>query len=234
MRKVNQTNLCDNLTKEIDELRQFYLNIRTAINAGTHTDKNLSLLSEIVFHQSYVKLESFISAWFIGCINRDASKYWNYRENAIYQSVKGKFDAKDVKWLDYSPPPHPKVNDLATLLEKDEKNLTFKNYMDMEQHAKDWLTSNWSSKVSGVTSDRKSIIDAAKAIRNCIAHRSPISFKEMNEILQKLPNTGSSALLRRDDNAVKSVGVYLKSLQQGNTRIEIFLDEFTQLANSFK
>jgi hypothetical protein len=191
-------------------------------------------LSEIVFHQSYVMLESFISAWFIGCINRDASVCLKFRENAIRNSVGDKFDAKDKSWLSYSPPKHPNVSDLAKLLDKEEKNITFKDYATMERRAKEWLSIPWSSKISSVALDRQVNINAAKAIRNCIAHRSQSSFSEINSVLQNLPNTGTSALLRRDANAVNIVGVYLKSLQQGKTRVEIFLDEFTQLANSLR
>ncbi|CAG1008659.1 hypothetical protein ANAEL_03702 [Anaerolineales bacterium] len=234
MRKVDPTDLCRSLTDEISELRQFYLDTTIAINAKARTDRQLSLLSELVFHQSYVMFESFISAWFIGCINRDASQFLRFRENTVRQSVKDKFDTRDETWLSYSPPKHPRVNDLARLLDKEEKNVTFKDYAAMEQRAKDWLTNAWSSKVSGITLDQRAIIDAAKVIRNCIAHRSQSSFKEMNDVLQNLPTTGASAFLRRDVNAVKVVGAYLKSLRQEKTRVEIFLDEFTQLANALK
>lgn len=236
MRKVDPTDLCLDLINEIIDMRKFYISAAEALSDEAHADKQLSLLSEIVFHQSYVMLESFISAWFIGCINRDASVYLRFREKSIRDSVGEKFDAKDNSWLSYSPPPHPDVNVLAKLLDKEEKNITFKTYAKMECRAKEWLSITWSSKISSIALDRQANINAAKAIRNCIAHRSQSSFREMNNVLQNLPNTDTSTLLRRNINAVNNVGAYLKALplQQGKTRVEIFLDEFTQFADSLK
>lgn len=234
MRKVDPTDLCLDVKSEIANLRQFYLDSVRLINTETPTGKKLSLLSEIVFQQSYVIVESFLSAWFIGCINRDASVYLNFRENAILASVQDKYDARDRAWLIYSPPPHPSVGDLATLLDKEEKNITFKDYATMEDRAQMWLSANWANKISNTSVEMKANINASKAIRNCIAHRSQSSFSEMNRTLLNLPNTGSSALLRRDANAVSIIGAYLKTVQQGRTRVEIFLDEFEQFAGALQ
>jgi hypothetical protein len=105
-------------------------------------------------------------------------------------------------------------------------NITFKLYAKFESRSRDWLTQAFVSKVTGVPKQRKEIIDAAKAIRNCIAHQSESSFTEMNTFVGNLPNSGVARHLRTTVNSVSNVGAYLKSTVDGKMRVEHYLDEF--------
>lgn len=234
MRKVDPQSLCTDFEQEIDSFIQFYQDGVGSLLALSNSKSRISLLSELVFHRGYVALESFISAWFIGCINRDTSQYLNFRENSIRQSVQSKFTLWDDSHLSYSPPKHPPFAQIASLLDKEEKNLTFKDFSQMKQRACDWLITDWYDKIKNISPERQAILDAAKSIRNCIAHQSPNSFQEMNQYIQQLPTTGNANLLKREINSVNNVGAYLKAKQQNKSRVEIFLDEFKAFGSELK
>jgi len=234
MRKINPSDICDDFENEIESFIEFYEDGIKSLRSLSNSKSRISIFSELVFHRSYVALESFISAWFLGCINRDASRYLSFREQAILQSIKEKFDPWDATHISYSPPSHPSSSDISSLLDKEERNLTFKNFCMMSQRANDWLSESWSSKVNQITTERRAILDTAKTVRNCIAHQSRDSFREMNESILQLPTTGNASFLKREINSVKDVGAYLKVNQQGQSRINIFLKEFKEFGSDLK
>lgn len=232
MRKVDPSALCSDVRSELSALSAFCQAGENALASGPSAASNLSTLNELVFHRSYVAMETFISAYFIGCINRDASVFLGFRRNQITQSVRAKYAPWDVSHLTYSPPVHPTVADISSLLDSQDRNVTFKNYAEMIQRANDWLPNTWATKVGRVPADRQCILDAAKAIRNCIAHQSRDSFREMNSAIQALPTAGNAGLLHRPANSVSRVGAYLKAKMNGRPRTAIFIAEFDALAQN--
>ena len=142
MRKINPADICDEFRDEISSLERFLSDTMSTAPSS----KNKSLLAELVFHRAYVAVESFVSAWIIGAINRDSSQYITHRSNAVSQSVRDKFASWDVSHLNYSPPPHISVADLEALLDPDGWNITFKDYARFESRCADWLAQNYSSK----------------------------------------------------------------------------------------
>ena len=222
MRKINPADICDDFRAEIAGLQTFLSD-----SMGTATSsKNKSLLAELVFHRAYVAVESFISAWIIGAINRDSSQYLCCRKNAVAQSLQAKFSNWDISHLNYSPPAHIPVADLESLLDPDGWNITFKEYARFESRSSEWLAPSFASKVAGVPSQKKRVIDSAKATRNCIAHQSKSSFTEMNSLLGSLPNAGTARHLRTTVNSISNVGAHLKATAGGKTRVDHYLDEF--------
>ena len=153
----------------------------------------------------------------------------------MFQSLESKFSQWDISHTRYSPPQNIPVAQVRSLLDASDKNIAFKDYATMEQHAQEWLAPVYYAKIAGVTPDRKQILDVAKKIRNCIAHRSAESFREMNQTIMAIRQTGSVALLRRSVNSINKVGAYLKAAQPGiNSRVEFFLDEFGAFAHQLR
>ena len=231
MRKVNPADVCADFETEIDDLIGFFTSSTQKFDA----DKDKSVLAELVFHRGYVAVEAFFSAWFLGAINRDSTQYFTWRKAAITASVHDKYSAWDVTHLDYHPPSHVHVAALEALLDPDGWNITFKSVAAMTQRANDWLVPQFRGKVRGISVDRAAILDAAKAIRNCIAHQSQGSFDEMKQKLTAIPARGVGNDLRRPVNAVAIVGAYLKAEGHGDkSRVENYLDEFKGLATDLR
>jgi hypothetical protein len=231
MRKINPSDVCSDFETEIDALIVFF----TSSTQRLSTDKDKSVLAELVFHRGYVAVEAFLSAWFLGAINRDSTQYFTSRKAAITASVEDKYSTWDTTHLDYHPPAHVNVTDLEALLDPDGWNITFRSVAAMIQRANDWLVPQFRGKVRGISTDRAAILDAAKAIRNCIAHQSQGSFDEMKQKLTAIPARGVGTALRRPANAVANVGAYLKAEGHGDkSRVENYLDEFKGLANDLR
>jgi len=227
MRKTNPADICQDFRNEISELEVF---LQDSMNVST-SSKNKSLIAELVFHRAYVAVESFLSAWIVGAINRDSSKYLRTRETSIKQSVNEKYSSWDVSHLIYSPPAHIPMGDLKDLMDPDGWNITFKTFDRLESKCTDWLAPHFFSKVHGVSGTRRKIIDAAKSIRNCIAHQSQSSFSEMNQSVSSLPKDGVSENLQTPVNSVNNVGAHLKAKVGGKMRVQHYLHEFQELGS---
>ena len=230
MRKINPADICDEFRDEIGTLETFL----TDSLAVAYSSRNKSLLAELVFHRAYVAVESFLSAWIIGAINRDPSKFIAHRTTAITQSLSDKFSPWDALQLTYSPPAHIAVADLTILVDPDGWNLTFKSFDKLKSKCTDWLTPMYAAKVGAVPNQRQKLIDAAKAIRNCVAHQSRSSFTEMNAHLSALPNAGVCRHLRITLNAIGNVGSHLKAAAGGSTRVSLYLQEFKALGTDLR
>ena len=84
MRKINPRDICDDFDVEITELTTFF----KVTAGGIASDKDRSLLSELVFHRGYVGVEAFLSAWFAGSINQDSTVFLTHRKTRIETMVK--------------------------------------------------------------------------------------------------------------------------------------------------
>jgi hypothetical protein len=230
MRKINPADVCDDFRNEISALETFLTDSWNV--AASSRDK--SFLAELVFHRAYVAVESFLSAWIIGAINRDSSQFIANRTNAITQSLTSKFSAWDATQFTYSPPSHITVSDLQTLVDPDGWNITFKTYDKLKAKCAEWLTDPYKNKVDNVPVHRQKVIDAAKAVRNCIAHQSQSSFTDMNQQIGGLPNTGVCRHLRTTVNSVTNVGSHLKAVAGTSTRVQLYLEEFREFGSNLR
>jgi hypothetical protein len=234
MRKVDPIDVCDQVKERLTELLEFYDTGWAAFETQPHAATRCSSLSELVFHRAYVEVEAFLSAYFIGCINRDATTLIAFRRSQIQTSIRAKYSQTSVDYVSFEPPAHPSVAVVTGLVGGSEYNLTFTSYQKMVERAAEWLAPQWAGKIGAVTVERQRVMDAAKSIRNCIAHQSKASFDSMNEALLALPAHGVCGQLRRRVRAVNSVGAYLKARQNGMSRTAIFLGEFKCLADALK
>lgn len=230
MRKVDPSSVCDELRDEIAALRLF----AERISDLGPTKNDRSRLVELTFHSAYVNAESFLSRWIIGAINRDSSTYIAFRANSIRQSVTSKFSAWDSSKTAYTPPSHISVADLEALLDPDGWNLTFKDFSSFREKCSSWLTAHYVAKIDSVPPAARHALDAAKAIRNCIAHRSKSSFDEMNSRLIGMPAGGVLDHLRTRVNAVTNVGSHLKTVVGGKDRWEHYFDQFDVLQSNLR
>lgn len=228
MRKIDPAGVCADFLQELDALELFYEAGIEAFAGQSSVGKNLSVLSEVVFHRGYVAFEAFVSAYFVGCVNRDASKFIAERTSRLTESLKSKW-AWDIAYIAYSPPRHPSVTDVAALLDPEDRNVSFRDCATMVEKAQIYLTPAHADKFKAISETQYKVVDAAKAIRNCVAHQSRVSFAHMNECLRDLPCTGNAALLRRPVRSVGNVGSYLKSVQRGRRRVNVYFDEFREL-----
>jgi len=234
MRKVNPVDLCSDFQLELDALNEFRTEMGEHIVGTAGAAGRLSTLHEVVFHRGCVALESFLSAYLIGCVNRDATTFMEFRRGQIWQSVGAKYTDWDLEHLAYGPPQHPSLADVTGLLDGADENLAFGSFEQLAAFAQPRLAPEWYDRITATPVERRAIVDMARAIRNCVAHQSVVSFRRMNEAIEALPEVGNAGLLRRQVNAVRNVGAYLKAYQGERTRTRIIFDEFWALAEALK
>jgi hypothetical protein len=230
MRKINPADICDDFCGEITTLETFLTDSWSVVASS----RDKSVLAELVFHRAYVAVESFLSAWIVGAINRDSSQFTSHRANSITQSITDKFSAWDTSQLTYAPPAHIAVADLQPLVDPDGLNVTFKSYEKLKTKCANWLAASYRTKVDLVPIERQKVVDAAKAIRNCVAHQSQSSFTEMNQQLSSLPDSGICQHLRTNVNTVSKIGAHLKATAGGSTRVQLYLREFREFGGNLR
>ena len=228
MRKINPSDICTDFKAEIASLRRFW----DELAGGNLSSRDRSTLAELVFHRANVAVEAFVSAWFFGAVNRDATRFFSSRRNSVLQSVASRFSVWDSHCLHYKPPKHVAVTSLEPLVDPNGWNIAFGSYEKLEGRADEWLASDFRAKIRSIPDSRVAVLDAARAIRNCTSHQSRSSFQEMKCSLAELPDSGVCSHFRRTARSVNNIGAYLKAKVGSKTRLDVFLDECEALADN--
>ncbi|MBP0020705.1 MAG: hypothetical protein J7647_24510 [Cyanobacteria bacterium SBLK] len=224
-------NLCSKFIKEIDSIIFFYNDITGSLKKQK---QNTSTFSELVFYRGYVLLEVFISDYFINCIHQDQTKFFDCKKKEIDKHIKQKFPELDLLFVTYNQPNKLSVEELSLLIDKEEKNITFKPFSKMQDRSKHWLDSQYDEKVNNIPNDTLLVLDAARAIRDCISHQSNSSFKSMNKCISEIPKSTNLQFLNEKIQAKTYIGSYLKKSNNSKRRIEIFMDEFKSFVEQLK
>ena len=190
MKKASSDSLLDQYNAEYEEYLRFLASGLTNLKNTSHYERDASLLCEIVFHRSYVAYENMISEYIIMIINNDATKYIGYRENAIIQSIREKYNSWDSSRISFKPTKNIKMEEIRNLIDKNGENITFSNYSDFVSKTSTWLPSAATNKIRKISSSDQELVNCGRLIRNAIAHQSTRAFKEMNEYLLSLRSQG--------------------------------------------
>jgi hypothetical protein len=223
--------MCDEFQAQLNALREFYNNGLHAFSGTAHEERDVSALSEAVFFQSLVALEEFISFYFVGSVTHEPTQFLASRERLIRQYLEKRY-VRDSPHVTYTPPSSLSFEDARMLLDSDGKNLTFRDCEQMLQRAKEYLSPEHSVRFKRIPSDRLAVIDVARSIRNCIAHKSRRSLHEMQVRLGSLPEDGVIAVFGAGVSSVEHVGAYLKAAPLGRSRVDLFFDEFQALVRA--
>lgn len=211
MRKISPDSVRDDFRQQLANLKVFHTTGFQAFSSET----DQSTLTEHSLLAAAVTWEGFISDMFIAFINRDATRFKEHLKASFEAHIgtastpKRVFDAFGSLNL----PVHLKKADVLTFANSVGNNITFPNFDDLEQRANTWLIAAHALKFSGLSVQRKAVVDSVIALRNHIAHRSQRSLDAMNDVLSRgvLHPTG----LQRLGNRFNNVGAWLKATPVG-------------------
>lgn len=233
MNKINTKKLVSDFTARIDAKRGAFDRLVT-YTSGTPTEiTDLNFLCENYLGSIYVEFECLVSDLFHGYINNSNKIYLSNLELKIKNSVKDKFSSWCSSHVSFSGPRHIASAQLSQLLDPTSWNVTFKNVAAMQSRAKEWLSPAHEKAFSALSPSDVALIDAAHAIRNCIAHNSESSRKEMNTKVRevrtgpKCANTG----LEIGTNNINSIGKYLRAAVSGGTRAGVYSDRIKTIGS---
>lgn len=234
MNKVDTNKIKTDFSARIDEKRAWFDRMTTLIS-GTNTElTDLNFLCENYITSIYVELECLISDLFHGYINNNNKTYMAHIQSKIKNPITDKYSAWHATHTTFAGPEHINSAQLSTLLDPTSWNITFKDVSAMKVRAKEYLSSAHEKRFSGISASDGALIDAAHAIRNCIAHNSESSRKVMNTKIKKLI-TGPACTnigLELTTNSVTKIGKYLRANAQQSMRVLIYSDRIKSIGLS--
>ncbi|MEG0010191.1 MAG: hypothetical protein RR721_14810 [Aeromonas sp.] len=219
MNKKRPDDIRLNFESEVNSLIDFYQKSENGLKGQEHEGKNLTILSELVFLNTYVSFETFISDLFIAYINKKSINYQNKQEAKIKKLVKEHFGDWYSNKISMNKVPHLKAEDVERLIDPQGFNLTFNSTEEMKKIAGGWISQELRESLFRLSADDCEFIDCCREIRNAIAHKSKRSFTSMNVMLRRVDATSTIAFIHRPANDIKNVGVFLKSKIHGEQRI---------------
>ncbi len=113
-------------------------------------------------------------------------------------------------------------------------NLTFSSTKELLETTQSWLSVKHQTGFASLTHDDKVFMDAARAVRNCVAHQSNSSFDRMNTVLATLSPAGIYAGLRRGGKKIEDPGAYLKADSDGRPRAIVYVAFLDRIAKMLK
>jgi hypothetical protein len=204
-------------------------------SSGSAPRDRRKTVAEDIFLRYVVGWETFVSEWFIGCVNRDASRYKRAFEQRMNNWLQAEATKQYGRYKATFPAPslslsrHPKLEEVRELLDPREGNIEFRSLAELAERANQELAPRYASRTSAlVNAGADEIVDAALAIRNALAHRSRRAVREMNQRVGAFPSYPS---LRKQTMSSAGIGTYLTArIPAGEARLLVFRREFGRVA----
>ncbi|KAF0173706.1 MAG: hypothetical protein FD161_3751 [Limisphaerales bacterium] len=234
MRKRDLDSVLGDFKSDLKSLKTFYKKAHTGLEAQDEGKSQHGTLCELVFHSAYVAFETYVSSLFVAYINKDASAFSAAQEKRILSLVEQEVGVWHKDRTKFSPEPHIPMERVEELIDPNGYNLTFKSASEMKKRAKKWLAPNHASGFDALTESDLAFLDAARSVRNCLAHQSKSSFERMNECLGSKELTGQYAVFRRGQYLKSDIGAYLKSDVDGKSRLLAYLETIESVSKGLK
>ncbi|WP_343350670.1 hypothetical protein [Pseudomonas sediminis] len=191
---------------------------------------NQNLLAEYTFLGASVLLEGFISDIFVAYINKKSGPFIGSLTNKMDISAADEYAKRATTFAQVDIASHLTLEKIRQILDPKDWNVTFATSADLKAKAGQWLDMPYKNYFTSLSPGHSSLLEATKAIRNYLAHRSGASQKVMQAALA---DSNLSASFRRGLKEVHKVGSFLDSTPRGGsqTRLEFYLSELKSVAN---
>ena len=231
MRKVKPADVKSSFQTLVTEKKSYFLRQETSLKGTAHEMKDLSLLSEMIFHSLYVEFECFISDLVLAYINRDPSAYQSDLFTRVKGSVVSKFDNWTASRLTLKTEKNIKIDEIEQLIDPREFNVTFKDVNDLKSKANRWICPAYLAGIAGISTADTKLIDTTHSIRDFIAHQSVHSKTNMNNMLRTVDggNNCPNAGLGSTQN-IHRVGSFLKASVGNQRRVLRYADRLLSIA----
>ena len=232
MRKKNPNQLREAYATELDDLIAYFERVESAIQGTQHEMADMSRLAESTFVSAYVSLEGMLSLLFLTYLNRDPRPFQQFHDTRIRQSVTEKYGAFHADRIAFSSRQHIPVDELSTAVDPKQFNITFSSAANMMERAGQILAVAHRNRINLLTAHDERVFDTAKKIRDCLSHRSPSSFTEMNARLATINQGPPNTDLGRGANEVHAVGSFLKAETATERRVILYLRRFRTISQT--
>ena len=225
-------------TVDLKKIRKSFVGV---VDDGTATWNDLGssarrkTVAEDVFLRMGVAWETFISDWFIGAINHDASRFRKVLERKMTAWLNQEVDSSPYKnHASAFPAPrlsigkNPKIATVRELLDPGEGNIEFRSYDDLRHRSRDHHVPKFVARIEQLDGAGAEIIEATLAMRNALAHRSVKAVKQMNTLVAAFPSYPS---LRKATMSKNGIGTYLAAdAGAGDARLLAYATELKRIS----
>jgi hypothetical protein len=226
VRKVKPEAVFDDFAERLSELRTLWL--EAAIKLGKKMEAQMAELTVLA---AVVQWDEFISKIHVALVNRDTRRFRAYLGEKVIKYVEEKFGKPTVGWVSVKLPDHPSKEETEQLLDRrgylpayDSKELIKR----ARQRFVDDVAKRFELKPGEVAA-----LEAWRALRDFVAHRSSASLITLNQALaaKELPAT----MRKPGKKQLRSAGAFLRSTPKDGEmpRLLYYLNEMKRLAVQF-
>jgi hypothetical protein len=219
----------------------------TARNGLSLAARQRDRVVEDAFFRAAASLETFLTEWLVRCLSIDASVFRATYESRASNWAKDRLERecepserfckrrkrKAAIRVDLPILKTHSLEDTRACLDAIDDNVSIRGTTDLVVAARDYLVAPCAKPPQNLGAQRAAVLDATVAVRNVLAHRSPLAGTRMNECLRssKMP-----VALRRERHDVRAAGVgyYLQAKAGGRCRFERYSSYWRRLGMAWR
>lgn len=235
MRKVDPNSVIDDFKAQVATAEAEWKQIHDALPA-----KPVALrrkVSSDVLLTLAVAWESFLSDWWVGAINRDASVFLATTETKLRDAAKESFGLEQADL----PPKlvsrkHLSVKEVHRRLDPSERNVVIHGHQKRQGRADAELAGDYAVRAKAITAADWQTVECARTIRNLLAHRSESARDALDTEIRQ---GNLDAALRWTGNRKLSVAGAMRHLAtkrpaDTNPRVALFHTKLSDLAEKLR
>ncbi|MFE8728945.1 hypothetical protein [Aeromonas hydrophila] len=225
MRTANPHNIRDDFLAGLQDIETAL----TDITGKGITQKSRLHVVEYSFLAASILLEGFISDLFVAYINKKNAPFVAYVTTRMTIEATDEVSKRAIPFAAVDIGSHLTLEKIRQILDPRDWNVSFATSADLKAKAGQWLDIPFKIHFTSLSTSHDALLEATKAVRNYLAHRSGASQTAMQAALA---HNNLAAGFRRASNNVKSVGSFLDSTPPGGrqTRLKFYLDELQAIA----
>jgi len=206
--------------------------VESALGKVASVDMPISsknLISEYSFLSASVLLEGYISDLFVAYINKKSGPFVSNLTSQMNIEAEDDLAKRAISLATVDIASHLTLDKIRGILDPKGWNVTFSTSADMKAKAGTWLDTPYKACFTGISAKHCALLEATKAIRNYLAHRSSKSRETMQDVLQ---NQDLTACFMRGTKRVNKVGSFLDSTPNGclANRLQFYIAELKAIA----
>lgn len=225
MRTAKPDNIRDDFVDGLDDIENAVADISAK---GVQQGSRLHMF-EHSFLAASILLEGFVGDLFVAYLNKKNGKFVGYLTGRMSIEAADELVKRAVPYASVDIGSHLTLEKIRKILDPKDWNVTFNGTPDLKAKAGQWLEQPYDAYFTGLSAQHGAVLEAVKATRNFLAHRSTASHATMQGALASadLP-TG----LRRGANKVNSPGSYFESIPIGGqeNRLKTYISELRAIA----
>lgn len=225
MRTLDPNNIKADFLAGLQDIRATF----SSVEGASLSPASKNLMAEYTFLGGSILMEGFISDLFVAYINRKDGPFVTYLTKRMRVETTDDHAKRAATFATIDIKSHLNQDQIRTVLDSRDWNFSFPTTADLKAKSGQWLDDPYKAYFLGLSNANCAVLEAIKAVRNFLAHRSGAAKTKMQIALA---NTDLPPGLGRGQRQIHAVGSYLDSKPTAGSprRLESYLTEFEAVA----